>query len=89
MPLIKINGITYEFEQLTEEVKGHLRYLSFIDAELEQNQMRIASMRIARDEVGRRLDQALVEQSLIQSAEGTNNPQSISQANQPHSADQG
>jgi len=67
MPLIKINGITYEFDKLTEEVKGHLRYLSFLDAELEQSHMRLASMRIAREEVGRRLDQALVHQSIIQS----------------------
>lgn len=64
MALVKINGLAYEFDALSDEAKSHLRYLAFIDAELEQLSMRINLMRISRDEVGRRLDQALMHQSI-------------------------
>lgn len=67
MPLVKINGITYEFDHLGDEVKGHLSYLAFIDAELEQLGMRQSVLRIARDQVGLRLDAALVRESVNQS----------------------
>jgi hypothetical protein len=63
MPMVKINGIAYEFDHLSDEVKGHLSYLSFIDAELEQLGMRQNVLRIARDQVGQRLDAALRESS--------------------------
>ena len=64
MPLIKINGLTYEFDQLSDEAKGHLRYLGFIDVELEQLSMRINLLKIARDDIGQRLDTALLRQSV-------------------------
>jgi len=64
MPLIKINGLTYEFDQLSDEAKGHLRYLGFIDSELEQLSMRINLLKISRDEIGQRLDAALLRQSV-------------------------
>lgn len=67
MPLIKINGLAYEFDSLDEEAKGHLRYLSFIDAELEQLAMRMTVMKISRDQIGQRLDAALLRQSVAQS----------------------
>lgn len=64
MPLVKINGVAYEFDALSDEAKNHLRYLAFIDTELEQLSMRINLLRMSRDEVGRRLDQALLHQSI-------------------------
>ena len=67
MPLIKINGLAYEFDSLDEEAKGHLRYLSFIDAELEQMTMRMNVMKISRDHIGQRLDMALLRQSVADS----------------------
>lgn len=64
MPLIKINGLTYEFDQLNDEAKGHLRYLAFIDSELEQLAMRSNLLKISRDQIGERLDAALLRQTL-------------------------
>ena len=40
MPIIKINGLAYELDTLGEESKGHLRYLAFVDSELERLMMR-------------------------------------------------
>jgi hypothetical protein len=67
MPLIKINGLAYEFAPLDEEAKGHLRYLAFIDAELEQLAMRMTVLKISRDQIGQRLDAALLRQSVAAS----------------------
>ncbi len=63
MPLVKINGLTYEFNDLADEVKGHLKYMAFIDAELEQLAMRQNLLHIARDQIGQRMDRALVRES--------------------------
>jgi hypothetical protein len=67
MPLIKINGLAYEFDTLNDEVKGHLRYLAFIDAELEQLAMRANVLKISREQIGLRLDEALLRQSVTES----------------------
>lgn len=67
MPLIKINGLAYEFDTMNDEAKGHLRYLAFIDAELEQLAMRINVLKISRDQIGQRLDAALLRQSVAES----------------------
>lgn len=67
MPLIKINGLAYEFDKLNDEAKGHLRYLAFIDAELEQLAMRGTLLKISRDQIGQRLDAALLRQSVAES----------------------
>ncbi len=64
MPLVKINGVTYDVDAISEEVKGHLRALSFIDAELDRIGMQLSVLRISREEVGRRLDLALTRQEL-------------------------
>jgi hypothetical protein len=77
MPLIKINGLAYEFDTLNEEAKGHLRYLAFIDAELEQMAMRMNVLKISRDQVGQRLDAALLRQSVAES------PPELAQKPQP------
>jgi hypothetical protein len=67
MPLIKINGLAYEFDKLDDEAKGHLRYLAFIDAEIEQMAMRMNVLKISRDQIGQRLDAALLRQSVAES----------------------
>jgi hypothetical protein len=78
MPLIKINGLAYEFDTLDEEAKGHLRYLAFIDAELEQLAMRMTVLKISRDQIGQRLDAALLRQSVAASPpELAQKPQSV------------
>jgi hypothetical protein len=77
MPLIKINGLAYEFDTLDEEAKGHLRYLAFIDAELEQLALRMNVMKISRDQIGQRLDSALLRQSVAAS------PPELAQKPQP------
>ncbi len=77
MPLIKINGLAYEFDKLDEEAKGHLRYLAFIDAELEQIAMRMNVLKISRDQIGQRLDAALLRQSVAES------PPELAQKPQP------
>ena len=63
MPLVKINGLTYEFNDLADEVKGYLKYMAFIDAELEQLAMRQNLLHIARDQIGQRMDRALLRES--------------------------
>jgi len=77
MPLIKINGLAYEFDKLDEDAKGHLRYLAFIDAELEQIAMRMNVLKISRDQIGQRLDAALLRQSVAES------PPELAQKPQP------
>ena len=67
MPLIKINGLAYEFDNLSDEAKSHLRYLAFIDAELEQLAMRSNVLKISREQIGQRLDEALLRQSVAES----------------------
>jgi hypothetical protein len=64
MPYVKINGVTYDVDAISDEVKGHLRALSFIDSELERIGMQLSVLRISREEVGRRLDLALTRQEL-------------------------
>jgi hypothetical protein len=77
MPLIKINGLAYEFDKLDDEAKGHLRYLAFIDAEIEQTAMRMNVLKISRDQIGQRLDAALLRQSVAES------PPELAQKPQP------
>jgi hypothetical protein len=64
MPFVKINGVTYDVDAISEEVKGYLRALSFIDAELDRIGMQLSVLRISREEIGRRLDLALTRQEL-------------------------
>ncbi len=64
MPTIKINGLAYDFDALSDESKGHLRYLAFIDSELERLTMRADMLKLARDEVGRQLDRTLLRETV-------------------------
>lgn len=64
MAMVKINGISYDVEALSGEVKAHLQRLAFIDAEFERLQLQLDVLRVARDEIGVRLDRALVSMEL-------------------------
>lgn len=67
MPLVKINGVTYEFDELSEDVKTHLKYLSYIDSEIERMKMQLSTFHMSRDHVGRLLDSAMANHALNQS----------------------
>jgi hypothetical protein len=60
MAAIKINGVTYETDSLSDDVKGHLRHLAHIDQEFERLHMKMDVLRIARAEIGARLDNDLL-----------------------------
>lgn len=64
MPAIKINGVTYETDSLSDDVKGHLRHLSHIDQEFERLHMQMDVLRIARAEIGARLDNDLLRSQI-------------------------
>lgn len=66
MQIVKINGISYPVEQLNDEVKGHLQRLAYIDAEAERIRLQLDVLRVARDEIGSRLDRALLHMELNQ-----------------------
>lgn len=70
MPSVKINGITYDFETLSDELKNHLKYLAFIDSEVERLSLQLNVLKISREEIGRQLDSALLRQELNQSQPG-------------------
>jgi hypothetical protein len=61
---VKINGVTYELDTLSDEVKTHLKYLSFIDGEAERLTMRLNMLKLARDGVGKMLDVAMASHTL-------------------------
>jgi hypothetical protein len=64
MPYLKINGVSYDVEALSDEVKSHLKALAFIDSEIDRMGLHVSALRISRDEIGRRLDLALAHQEL-------------------------
>ncbi|CAN1562963.1 hypothetical protein MCEMAEM4_02773 [Burkholderiaceae bacterium] len=66
MPLVKINGVTYEFDALNEEIKTHLKFLSYIDSEIERLKMQLGTFQLSRDHVGRLLDSAMTSYALHQ-----------------------
>ena len=66
MPFVKINGITYDFETLSDELKNHLKHLAFIDSEMERLSLQMNVLRISREEIGRQLDSAVLRQELNQ-----------------------
>jgi hypothetical protein len=66
MALIKINGVAYELDALSDEVRTHLKYLSFIDAEIERLKMQLGAFHLSREQVGRMLDSAMALHNLNQ-----------------------
>ena len=60
MPIITINGVSYEADSLSEDIKGHLHHLAHIDHEFERLTMQMDVLRIARAEIGARLDRELL-----------------------------
>ena len=77
MPSVKINGITYDFETLSDELKNHLKYLAFIDSEVERLSLHLNVLKISREEIGRQLDSALLRQELNQSQPGSEPSQNL------------
>ena len=75
MPFVKINGLTYDFETLSDELKNHLKHLAFIDSEMERLSLQMNVLRISRDEIGRQLDSALLRQELNQATPAGESPQ--------------
>lgn len=66
MAQVRINGIAYETEELSDEIKDHLRYMAHIDADMERLTMQMDVLRIARAEIGGRLDKALLQDQINQ-----------------------
>jgi hypothetical protein len=64
MPFVKINGITYDFDTLSDDIKNHLKHLAYIDGELERMSMQANVLRISREEIGRRVDADLLRMEL-------------------------
>lgn len=81
MRAVKINGVTYDLDSLSDEVKTHLRYLSFIDSEAERLTMKMNMLKLSREQVGKMLDLAIARHTLnmppaekSQDAEGAAGP---------------
>ena len=66
MALVKINGVTYELDALNDEVKTHLKYLSYIDSEIERLKMQLGTFHLSRDQVVRLLDIAMANYAMHQ-----------------------
>ena len=64
MALVKINGVTYELDTLSDEVKTHLKYLSYIDSEIERLKMQLGTFHLSRDHVGRLLDISIANHAM-------------------------
>ncbi len=65
MPLIKINGKDYEFDQLSEKAKDQLNKLRFVDSELKRLKSQAAALQIAHVAYGNALLGALAEIPLL------------------------
>ena len=65
MPLIKINGTSYESEQLSQKAKAQLNMLRFVDAELQRLKAQTAALQMARTAYGNVLLAALAENKTL------------------------
>jgi len=68
MRQVKINGVTYELDSLNDEVKSHLKYLSFIDSEAARLTMQLNVLSLSREQVGRMLDLAMARHTVKDSS---------------------
>ncbi len=59
MPLIKIDNQDYELDTLSEEAKGQLAMLQFVDAELQRLTAQTAVLQTARMAYSKALNEAL------------------------------
>ena len=75
MPSVKINGITYDFDALSEELKNHLKHLAFIDSEIERLALQMNVLRISREAIGQQLDSAVLRHELNQAQPTAEPPQ--------------
>ena len=65
MPLIKINGQDYEFDQLSDKAKAQLSMLRFVDGELQRLKAQAAVLQMARTAYGDLLLSALAENQTL------------------------
>ena len=59
MPLIKIDNKDYDLDTLSDEAKGHLGSLQFVDSELKRLQAQNAVLQTARGAYSKALQAAL------------------------------
>lgn len=74
MAMVQINGVTYEFDTLSDEVKTHLKYLSYIDSEIDRLKMQLGTFHLSREQVGRMLDVALTQHTMNETPFERNEP---------------
>ncbi len=65
MPLVKINGQDYEFDQLSDKAKAQLGMLRFVDGELQRLKAQAAALQMARAAYGNVLLSALAENQTL------------------------
>jgi len=61
MPNITIDGKEYDIDELSDEAKGQVASLNFVDQELARLTAKIAAMQTARNTYGRALNEILGE----------------------------
>tara|TARA_E500000331_G_C17067561_1_gene631069 strand:- start:11 stop:238 length:228 start_codon:yes stop_codon:yes gene_type:complete len=59
MANIQIDGKDYDIDELSDEAKGQLASIQFVDRELAQLTARVAAMQTARNTYGRALNEIL------------------------------
>ncbi len=65
MPTIKIDEKDYEFDTLSEEAKGQLAMLQFVDGELQRLTAQTAVLQTARMAYSKALNEALAAGSTL------------------------
>ncbi len=59
MNIVKIDDRTYDYDLLSDDAKGQLKSIQFVDAEIERLNARIAVLQTARAAYSRALGDAL------------------------------
>ena len=59
MAMIKIDGIDYDTDDLSEEARAHILSLQFVNAELERLKLKQAAMQTARNAYAKSVKQHL------------------------------
>lgn len=59
MANIQIDGKDYDIDELSDDAKGQLASIQFVDRELAQLTARVAAMQTARNTYGRALNEIL------------------------------
>ena len=59
MPMVTIDNVEYELDSLSDEVKGNLAGMQFVDGELARLQAKAATLQTARAAYARALNELL------------------------------